>query len=200
MRMVSELLAFTRHLSQRSWGRSEPAFSEAPGGGRFAEVEWSVARAPSRISPKRLDSTSPCCAGRGDLRISYACLLLAISLTGCGTGDPVPTAYVEGTVLLDDAPLADAEVNFLGSGYAGIAKTDAQGAFKLKAQVGKNIVYFSKYEGEVDPTMTMGMEGKSAKFLPKQLVPKKYTTDKSEIKDEVPSGGQRDIEFRLKSP
>lgn len=133
------------------------------------------------------------------LRLS-AHLLLAITLTGCRSGDPVPTAYVEGAVMLDDAPLANAEVNFLGSGYAGITKTDAQGAFKLKAQVGKNIVYFSKYESEVDPTLTVGMEGKSAKFLPKQLVPKKYTTDKSEIKDDVPRGGQRGVEFRLKSP
>jgi hypothetical protein len=124
-------------------------------------------------------------------------MLIISGMTGCGPGDPVPTAYVSGTVTLDGAPLADAEINFLGTGYAGIAKTDAKGAFSMKAEVGKNTVYFSKYEGEVDPTMTMGMEGKSAKYLPKQLVPKKYTTDKSELKHDVPAGGQKGIEFKL---
>ena len=171
---------------------ASPGSPELPAGQRpeqFGLTTYPLAKekAGANYAPSRTAASA--------LRLG-ALLLLA----GCGAGDPVPTAYVEGIVLLDDAPLADAEVNFLGSGYAGIAKTDAQGAFKLKAQVGKNIVYFSKYEGEVDPTMIMGMEGKSAKFLPKQLVPKKYTTDKSEIKDDVPSGGQRGIEFRLKSP
>lgn len=127
---------------------------------------------------------------------SFVCLWLL--LTGC-SADSVPSAYVSGTVTLDDVPLAEAEINFLGANYAGITKTDANGDFRLKAQVGKNIVYMSKYAGEVDPTMTVGMEGKTAKYLPKQLVPKKYTTDKSEIKHEVPKGGQNGIVFRLSS-
>lgn len=128
--------------------------------------------------------------------VMLAGVLIAM-LAGCDSGDSVPTVTVSGAVLLDDVPLADAEINFLGANYAGITKTDAQGAFKLKAQVGQNIVYLSKYEGEVDPTMTVGMEGKNPKFLPKQLVPKKYTTEKSEIKHEVPASGQSGLVFRL---
>ena len=127
------------------------------------------------------------------------CLFVLSVLSGCGSADGVSTATVSGTVTLDDAPLAGAEINFLGSGYAGITKTDANGVFSLKAQVGKNVVYFSKYDREVDLTLTIGMEGKSAKFLPKQLVPQKYTTDKSEIKHEVPARGQSGITFRLTS-
>ncbi len=126
------------------------------------------------------------------------CVVALSFLAGCSS-DTVPMADISGTVMLDDKPLADAEINFLGQQYAAITKTDAQGAFSLRAQVGKNVVYLSKYEGYVDPTMTVGMEGKSAKFLPKQLVPKKYTTDKSELKHDVPASGQSGLVFKLSS-
>lgn len=132
------------------------------------------------------------------MRAAFVGLLVIAMLVGCSE-ETIPTAQISGTVTLDDKPLVDAEINFLGTNYAGITKTDAQGAFTLKAQIGKNIVYLSKYEGEVDPTLTIGMEGKNAKFLPKQLVPAKYTTDKSEIKHEVPKDGQSGIVFRLSS-
>lgn len=130
------------------------------------------------------------------MRTAIVCLMGTLLLAGCSE-ELVPLANVSGSVMLEDAPLADAEINFLGSNYAGITKTDAQGKFKLKAQVGNNVVYLSKYESDVDPTLTIGMEGKSAKFLPKQLVPQKYTTDKSEIKLEVPKGGQSGMVLRL---
>jgi len=58
-----------------------------------------------------------------------AILLTALALAGCGSG-LVP---VEGTVLLDGQPLADAQVLFLpkSGGRPAAGKTDAQGKFKL---------------------------------------------------------------------
>jgi len=58
-----------------------------------------------------------------------AILLVALALAGCGS-EFVP---VEGTVLLDGQPLADAQVLFLpkSSGRPATGRTDAAGKFKL---------------------------------------------------------------------
>lgn len=64
-----------------------------------------------------------------------AVVLTASSLAGCGGGNTVGVNYVEGTVTLDGAPLANAIVSFSpapgGSGKAAVGTTDANGLYKL---------------------------------------------------------------------
>lgn len=62
--------------------------------------------------------------------------VLSLSFSGCGSGG-IAVNYVEGTVTLDGAPLADAVVSFSpvegGTGKAAVGTTDDKGVFKLTA-------------------------------------------------------------------
>ncbi|MCC6510171.1 MAG: hypothetical protein IT423_13780 [Pirellulaceae bacterium] len=130
-------------------------------------------------------------------------LMLTIGLAiGCGgpTRKDPPTVKVAGTVTLGGKPLADADINFLGKEYAGIAKTDSSGKYELKAQPGENTIYFTKFEGSsVDPTMLGGGDSPSgAKAAPKQLIPKQYANEKSTLKYTVPDKDATGADFDLK--
>lgn len=131
------------------------------------------------------------------------CLLAFLSLliVGCGpSGRPeVETAPVSGTIQLDGQPLADAQVNFLTDEYAGVATTDANGNYELKAQPGENTVYVVKYESsdpDFDETMMGGADQPGGG--PKQLLPKKFSDpEESELRFTVPDAGSADANFDL---
>jgi hypothetical protein len=73
-------------------------------------------------------------------------LALAMSLSGCGGSNEAGTVPIEGVVAVDDKPIAQASVAFIGKDGARLASasTDAAGKFKLRAAVGKNVVTVAK--------------------------------------------------------
>ena len=130
--------------------------------------------------------------------------IVAVTMVlGCGDGgSSVKTVKVSGTITLDGAPLTSAEVNFLGEEYAGIATTDSNGHYELKAQPGENVVYVSKYEGMDDPSFDLTEVGPSdtGGSGPKQLIPPRYSSDsESELKFTVPDKGSDSADFQLSS-
>lgn len=132
--------------------------------------------------------------------LSIVALMIVL---GCGGGrSKVKTVKVSGTITLDGAPLTGAEVNFLGEEYAGIATTDSNGHYELEAQPGPNTVYLSKYEGMDDPDFDPTEIGPSDSGGggPKQLIPRKYSSDsESELKFTVPDRGSDSADFQLTS-
>jgi len=71
---------------------------------------------------------------------------LALALAGCGGGTEAGTVPIEGTVTVDDKPIAQASVAFIGNEGARLASasTDGSGKFKLRAALGKNVVTVAK--------------------------------------------------------
>jgi hypothetical protein len=129
---------------------------------------------------------------------SFSCLLLSLLLVGCGpaTRQSVKTVKVSGAVKLGGKPLSDAEVNFVGKDFAGVTKSDAQGNYSLDAQPGSNVVYFSKFDGAVDPTMSQGDSGQGG---PKQLIPKKFASaTESKLTHTVAEKDATGVDFDLK--
>ncbi len=128
------------------------------------------------------------------------CMLSFILAVGCSpaTRKQVKTVKVSGTVTLNGKPLADAEVNFSGKEFAGIAKTDASGNYTIDAQPGDNTIFFSKYDKPVDPTMSPGDAG-GISGGPKQLIPKKFASiNESKLTHSVPDAGATGVNFDLK--
>lgn len=73
-------------------------------------------------------------------KIWLMCLVvLALSL-GCGGRNYTAMDFVEGTVTLDDVPVANAEITFhpitFGVGETAMGRTDAQGVYKLSSMTG----------------------------------------------------------------
>jgi len=83
-------------------------------------------------------------------RFGAGCLLLGLALamflTGCGGGAEEGTVAVEGTVMVDGKPIAQASVAFIGKEGARLASasTNAAGKFNLRASPGKNVVTVAK--------------------------------------------------------
>ncbi len=128
----------------------------------------------------------------------FSCLLLSSLMVGCSpaTRQAVKTVKVTGSVKLGGKPLSGAEVNFVGKDFAGIATSDAQGGYTLDAQPGVNTVYFSKFDGDVDPTMTQGDSGQGG---PKQLIPKKFASAaESKLTHTVAETDATGVDFDLK--
>lgn len=75
----------------------------------------------------------------------FSALLLA-ALSGCGGGAEAGTVPVEGTVRVDDKPISQASVAFIGNDGARLASatTDSGGKFKIRAALGKNVVTVAK--------------------------------------------------------
>jgi hypothetical protein len=71
---------------------------------------------------------------------------IGFSVTGCGGGAEAGTVPIEGTVTVDDKPIAQASVAFIGNEGARLASalTDASGKFKIRAAMGKNVVTVAK--------------------------------------------------------
>lgn len=73
-------------------------------------------------------------------------LCLAPLIAGCSKGVEAGTTAIEGTVTVDDKPIAQAAVAFIGRDGARLASatTDASGKFKIRAALGKNVVTVAK--------------------------------------------------------
>lgn len=124
---------------------------------------------------------------------------LAMGATGCGDGSKVRTVPVSGKLQLDGAPLADAEINFLGEKYAGYAKSNSDGTYALEAQPGENKVYIRKFPPNFDPTLAVPSESGGTQ-IPGQLLPEKYSDpQKTELKFPVPENAATGADFALNS-
>jgi hypothetical protein len=142
---------------------------------------------------------------RGFPRVS---LLLALSLLLLGCGKGYQIAPVSGRILMDNRPLANAEVRFQPSGGNDLPRaigfTDEQGYYTLHldnvsdtpgAIVGENRVEISldfrrKRPGMAKPTV--------ASRRVQEMVPNKYNRN-STLTYTVPSEGKSDANFELKS-
>jgi hypothetical protein len=125
--------------------------------------------------------------------------LVGLWLPGCGSKGTA-LGEVEGTVTLDDEPLAGATISFSpeGGGRTSSAITDEAGRYRLEftadkpgALVGKHKVTITTFEeGELDDS------GKLVGNVPEK-VPAKYR-EESPLVREVKSGKQT-INFKLES-
>lgn len=82
----------------------------------------------------KCQSHSPACVRYGLVVARLACMVVAV---GCGRAGP-SVEFVEGTVLLDGKPIADANVGFspLSGGLAAYGRTGANGTFRLTTSQG----------------------------------------------------------------
>lgn len=131
----------------------------------------------------------------------FVFLSAVIVMVGCGPSRPVvKTAPVSGTVLVDGKPVEGAQVNFLATDYAGVAKTDAAGKYQLEAQPGENSIYIVKFNTDdpnFDETMVVGSDAGGG---PKQLLPPKYSdSSQTELRFTVPDEGSTEANFDLSS-
>lgn len=148
------------------------------------------------------------------------CASLIPVLSGCGEsvapGRGVP---VSGTVTMGGKPLADADVMFTNETFVGVAKTDAEGRYRLVqgALPGNNRVSVSKYEGGQGPApanpqpagdgMDAGQQAaadmgwgaqKNKTAGPKQLVPADYSNPSTtKLTYSVPPEGASGVDFNL---
>lgn len=135
---------------------------------------------------------------RRNCRIECALAVVAVALLvfACGCGAKLPT--VEGTVTLDDAPLADARIVFEAPDKAtAFAKTDAAGRYSVMTgsqegmAAGTYKVAISAYE-----TRSGGTESP----IPVLKTPKKYNASAtSGLAIEVAAGRNTDVNFQLQS-
>lgn len=143
------------------------------------------------------------------MRVWSFCLVMAAVLVGCGeTSTGVKTVGVSGTVYLDDKPLEDAQVNFVGANHAGSGRTDASGKYYLAsgAEPGENKIYFSKIAND-DPAAGMDLEqlkaaaqGQGLTEIPGQQIPAEYASaESSTLTFTVPPDGSKTADFRLQS-
>lgn len=151
-------------------------------------------------------------------------LVMAVSLLcliGCGGGPANSRVDVSGTVTMDGAPLADAEVKFLGEKVNGFGKTNAEGKFQLVQGVdpGTYKVIVSKLDGKKEPVsaipegMDAGqMEAAAAAAAtdprskikatagPKELIPPMYSDPgATELKFTVEAAGTTAADFKITS-
>jgi len=158
------------------------------------------------------------CVGSGMNASAVSCasiviVLLVASAAGCGKKGPA-VEFVEGIVLIDGQPLAEANVGFSPQspqGLAGVGKTDARGIFRLTATrggratagvpIGEYTVTVSKIEfdlkGQPPPA-----DGDYSNIPVKSLVPEAYSLNGfSPLEATVtPGGGGTDVyHFELDS-
>lgn len=148
------------------------------------------------------------------------CLSFLPILSGCGESvKPGRGVAVSGTITLGGKPLADAEVLFTNETFVGVAKTDAEGRYRLVqgALPGNNRVSVSRYEGGQGPGLVSpqpesdGMDAgqqaaadmgwgtqKQKKEGPKQLVPADYSNPSTtKLTYNVPPEGAEGVDFNL---
>lgn len=77
---------------------------------------------------------------------ALGCVMGMGLLAGCDGGVEAGTVPIEGLVTVDDKPIAQASVAFIGKEGARLASamTDASGKFKIRAAMGKNVVTVAK--------------------------------------------------------
>jgi len=119
-----------------------------------------------------------------------------LAFSGCGSGG-IAVNYVEGTVTLDGAPLADAVVSFSpvvgGTGKAAVGTTDAKGVFKLTATenttIGGGTAPGDYLVAITKPTLGAAVDPDAWKTDPNYGKDDKESHSKAtEIKSEVPAG------------
>ena len=128
--------------------------------------------------------------------IAIACLAM-----GCGSrGDRPDLGYVDGTVMLDGKPLADAMVFFSPEegGRTSVGHTDTSGKYKLcyigsdpGAKVGKHAVRITTSQEISDPKTGR------ARHTPEK-VPDRYNSHSELIKQIEPGSNKVDLELRSK--
>ena len=125
---------------------------------------------------------------------------------------------MSGTITLNGAPLADADVSFMNDTFIGFGRTNAEGRYKLVqgALPGTNKISISKIEGassaveaaaaagldpgQADASMMAASGPGNATALkgPTQLVSTEYSDPtKTKLTYEVPAGGTTDVNFDL---
>jgi hypothetical protein len=139
-------------------------------------------------------------------------------IAGCGgsadNGRGIP---VSGTVTMNGAPIEGANVTFLNDTFAGFARTDSNGRYRLVqgALPGTNKIVISKMEDGVEAIITdvdsdsesvmdagqidaaaMGLNAKGD--LPKNLFPDEYGDPvRTRLTFEVPKDGATGVDFNL---
>ena len=141
----------------------------------------------------------------GHLRL---CLLLLLLVLPLGCGRRYQLAPVSGRVMMDNRPLAHAEVRFYPVGgqnfpYS-VDVTDNQGQYKLHLGIDKNtegavvgehrvIISIDPLKTKITPTPRGRMSTRRG-----ELVPGRYNRD-SKLTCTVPPGGTKGAEFDLRS-
>ena len=139
--------------------------------------------------------------------------LCAVMMTGCGGGgSPGRGVPVSGTITMGGTPLEGANVSFLNGTFAGFARTDAAGKYRLVqgALPGTNKIVITKIEGEaevvLDPESGMDAGQMEAAAMgtseevekPINLVPDEYgDPNKTKLTFDVPSGGADGVDFSI---
>lgn len=127
-------------------------------------------------------------------------LLLSIGIVGCGGGvDELPTANVEGTVLLGDRPVTEGKVTFFNPerGVPFAAPLDSSGHFKFEEpiEVGDYTVFITPPQSEKPPS---GPEDMEAQAQAQPSIPAGYTEQtQSDLKAEVKEGQENKFDFKL---
>ena len=142
---------------------------------------------------------------------------LMLFSVGCGASDGPRRVPVAGTVTMDGAPLAGAEVSLYAEGEARVATTDKDGFYQIAggAQSLKYVVVISKFDGAgaVQLDAAAGMDsgqleamqsadptGATLSAVAKQLVPDRYSNrESSELSVMVPLDGTQSADFVLVS-
>ena len=142
--------------------------------------------------------------------IRTSCLVLALALAGCGGAETSP---VEGVVLLDGKPLADASVQFVpqGTGRDATGQTDKNGEFAMSTFQPRDGVLPGDYKvvispplGTPDPTQYATVEeamNAASKARPPKAstFPQKYARpDQTPLKQEVPVQEKLKLELTSK--
>lgn len=130
---------------------------------------------------------------------AVACAALACAVGGCGRGGA--SAVVEGTVLLNGQPLADAQVQLLPRGDDGLgahtATTDAGGHFTIRADAANNPVKPGPYVVVVTKlAMKSGAAGMGA--LVNEVPPVYQARARTPLTVEVQPGANQLPPFDLK--
>ena len=140
--------------------------------------------------------------------------LCAVMMTGCGGGgSPGRGVPVSGTITMGGTPLEGANVSFLNGTFAGFARTDAAGKYRLVqgALPGTNKIVITKIEGGAEPVVNDPESGMDAGQMeaaamgtgeevekPINLVPDEYgDPNKTKLTYEVPSGGADGVDFSI---
>jgi hypothetical protein len=125
--------------------------------------------------------------------VVVGCVCLAAG--GCTGDGKAKMAQVSGKVLLDDKPLDDGEIEFIGDpGTPSDILPVQNGAFSGKVKVGKKKVAIQAFKTEkAPPTATAGVTEERKNYLPA-----KWNTE-SQMTAEVTDGGVTPAEFKVES-
>jgi hypothetical protein len=138
----------------------------------------------------------------------------ALMLLGCGESvSPGRGVPVSGTITMGGEPLEGANVYFLNGTFAGFARTDAAGKYRLVqgALPGTNKIVISKIEGGAEPVVNDPESGMDAGQMeaaamgsgtevkkPKNLVPDEYgDATRTKLTFDVPTAGADGVDFNI---